>query len=294
MKSSSGSLLAPPHPLLEADDDGLIGDSFPERRIRLTPTGHDVLGGRQRWTDLRPVDRWFGGTRLWPDSLWRWDSEKKSMGSEEATTPTTEQLIAALSSLESCDAAVEKLWDMGDLAFSPLSRAVLDSSLSSRARACCAELIGNLVPVGVEWLLEVLSSPNDEAADFAAWGLRWNKDPHRIETALFDLVSSSHARVRLNAARALQFIYIDLQGWDPAVLRLAGDPDERVRVAALELLVELAEVDTLLGRLSVEEVASILELAAKDPCQEARNLGVELGLVLGRVDLETEEEPPQD
>lgn len=195
---------------------------------------------------------------------------------------TAEELIAGLDSPGDRDAAVERLMALGKLALSPLEQAVLDSNRSSAARQLCAELLGQLVPDGVDWLLKTLSTSRDEAGDYAAWGLRFNCAPGRIERALFDLASSTTTRVRLNAVRALLFINVDLQGWDSVVLRLTRDPDERVRAAGMELLVELAEADALLERLSLDEVTSAVELAAQDVSQRMRTLGAELGLLVER------------
>lgn len=91
---------------------------------------------------------------------------------------------------------------LGKLALSPLEQAVLDSNRSPTARQLCAELIGQLVPDGVDWLLKTLSTSSDESGDYAAWGLRFNYAPGRIEKALFGLASSTSPHVRLNAARA--------------------------------------------------------------------------------------------
>ena len=202
------------------------------------------------------------------------------MCSEKNATPTAEELIAGLESPGARDAAVEGLMALGKLALSPLEQAVLDSNRSSEARQLCAELLGQLVPDGVDWLLKTLSTSRNEAGDYAAWGLRFNYAPGRIEKVLFDLASSNTTRVRLNAARALQFIHVDLKGWDSVVLRLTRDPDERVRAAGMELLIELAEADALLDRLSLDEVISAVEFASQDASQKVRTLGAELGLLL--------------
>lgn len=191
-----------------------------------------------------------------------------------------EELIAGLDSPEHRDAAVEGLIALGKLALSPIEQAVLDSNRSPTARQLCAELLGQFVPDGVDWLLKTLSTSRDEAGDYAAWGLRFNHAPGRTEKVLFDLASNTTTRVRLNAARALLFINVDLQGWDSVVLQLTRDPDERVRAAGMELLVELAEATALLERLSLDEVTSAVEFAAQDVSQKVRTLGAELGLLL--------------
>lgn len=192
----------------------------------------------------------------------------------------TEELIAGLESPEDCDAAVGELIALGKKALPSLKYVVLDSTRSSETRAICAELIGQVVPDGVEWLLNALSTVGDEAGNFAAWGLRFNFAPRQIEPALFGLASSPTVHVRLNAARALQFIHVDLRSWDPVILRLARDPDARVRVAVLELLSELAEAEVLLERADPGEVTSVIELAAQNVSQEVRTLGADLGRLL--------------
>ncbi|MEZ5828193.1 MAG: hypothetical protein R3D01_07275 [Hyphomicrobiales bacterium] len=43
-------------------------------RLNLTSLGKAVLAGGADWTEHHEVDRWWGGTRLTEDSLWRWDA----------------------------------------------------------------------------------------------------------------------------------------------------------------------------------------------------------------------------
>ena len=52
---------------------------FLEARIHITAIGRAVLSGEQDFCALRPVDHWWGGTRLGPDNLWRWDAEARRL-----------------------------------------------------------------------------------------------------------------------------------------------------------------------------------------------------------------------
>jgi hypothetical protein len=42
--------------------------------LGLTPFGIDVLAGRADQAEQNAIDRWWGGTHLTNDMLWRWDA----------------------------------------------------------------------------------------------------------------------------------------------------------------------------------------------------------------------------
>lgn len=42
----------------------------------LTDAGREVLAGKRDWLQLKPLYRWFGGTHLTPENMWRWDEEE--------------------------------------------------------------------------------------------------------------------------------------------------------------------------------------------------------------------------
>lgn len=73
------ALLAPSQPLLRFTGTEPSETPFAERQLTPTPTGLAVLSGERRWTDLQPVDRWFGGTHLQTGSVWLWDPEKQEL-----------------------------------------------------------------------------------------------------------------------------------------------------------------------------------------------------------------------
>jgi len=72
---------------------GLDGGSFTiemyqdrERRERhehsklfLTPLGEAILAGKDDFSRHNPIHRWWGGTKLTNDRLWRWDPDKRAL-----------------------------------------------------------------------------------------------------------------------------------------------------------------------------------------------------------------------
>jgi hypothetical protein len=67
-------LAAPPRPLLRLEP-GAAGSLRP-LRLSLTPTGREVLAGRDDWVRIRGIDRWLGGVHLQGvEASWRWDLE---------------------------------------------------------------------------------------------------------------------------------------------------------------------------------------------------------------------------
>jgi hypothetical protein len=47
---------------------------FRESPVSLTPLGHRLVAGTDDWSRHNPVHRWWGGTKLTNDTLWRWDA----------------------------------------------------------------------------------------------------------------------------------------------------------------------------------------------------------------------------
>ena len=67
-------LAASPRPLLRLE--GGAGGAHRALRISLTPTGREVLNGRDDWVRIRGIDRWLGGVHLQGvEASWRWDPE---------------------------------------------------------------------------------------------------------------------------------------------------------------------------------------------------------------------------
>jgi hypothetical protein len=48
-------------------------------RVSLTSLGKAVLAGGADWTGHHTVDRWWGGTHLTEDNLWRWNGEAEDL-----------------------------------------------------------------------------------------------------------------------------------------------------------------------------------------------------------------------
>ncbi len=70
-------LAAPPRPLLRVEPGaGASGGPARAQRISLTPTGREVLEGKDDWIRIRGVDRWLGGVLLQGvEAAWRWEPE---------------------------------------------------------------------------------------------------------------------------------------------------------------------------------------------------------------------------
>jgi hypothetical protein len=48
-------------------------ERFKKSRLSLTALGKAILAGTEDFSRHNPIDRWWGGTRLTNDRLWRWD-----------------------------------------------------------------------------------------------------------------------------------------------------------------------------------------------------------------------------
>ncbi|MFO0757457.1 MAG: hypothetical protein U0359_13250 [Byssovorax sp.] len=156
-------------------------------------------------------------------------------------TSIYEELIVKLSQAETTDPAVEALAAEGDGALEELAAAMLDEGRPVRVREICAVLLGEIVPRGIDRLLDILEHAQGEEADLAAWGLRWGHDESRKEAILFGRLGHESSRVRANAARALRYIHVDLTTCDPRLIAALRDPDPSVRLDALRTMTHLAE-----------------------------------------------------
>jgi hypothetical protein len=66
-----------PAPLLDVDEGGL---PFRQRRVRLTPSGDEVLAGRLDHVRRNGIDRWIGGVRLAGHTTpWRYDERLETL-----------------------------------------------------------------------------------------------------------------------------------------------------------------------------------------------------------------------
>jgi hypothetical protein len=59
---------------LEMHDDRDRHQRYKQSRLLLTALGQAVLAGREDFSRHNPVHRWWGGTELTNDRLWRWDA----------------------------------------------------------------------------------------------------------------------------------------------------------------------------------------------------------------------------
>lgn len=155
---------------------------------------------------------------------------------------THRDLIDQLREPETTDDAFGALADQGEAAFEDLAGAALDPASPNRVRELCAQLLGLIVPRGVERLLGVLLEAEGNDADLAAWGLRWNRGGSTTESVLFDRLTHESSRVRANAARALNYIHVDLSVCDARLIAAARDGHGPVRLDALLTLTRLVNV----------------------------------------------------
>ena len=58
---------------LEMHDERERFERYKESRLSLTALGKAILAGTEDFSRHNPIDRWWGGTRLTNDRLWRWD-----------------------------------------------------------------------------------------------------------------------------------------------------------------------------------------------------------------------------
>ena len=58
---------------LEMHDEHERYERYKESRLSLTALGRAILAGADDFSRHNPIDRWWGGTRLTNDRLWRWD-----------------------------------------------------------------------------------------------------------------------------------------------------------------------------------------------------------------------------
>ncbi|MEH2554315.1 hypothetical protein V1286_001844 [Bradyrhizobium algeriense] len=58
---------------LEMHDEHERYERYKESRLSLTALGKAILAGNEDFSQHNPIDRWWGGTHLTNDRLWRWD-----------------------------------------------------------------------------------------------------------------------------------------------------------------------------------------------------------------------------
>jgi hypothetical protein len=58
---------------LEMHNEAERYERYKQGRLSLTPLGEAILAGTEDFSRHNPIDRWWGGTHLTNDRLWRWD-----------------------------------------------------------------------------------------------------------------------------------------------------------------------------------------------------------------------------
>jgi hypothetical protein len=52
---------------------------YKQGRLKLTPLGEAVLSRTEDFSRHNPIYRWWGGTELTSDRLWRWDPDGRNL-----------------------------------------------------------------------------------------------------------------------------------------------------------------------------------------------------------------------
>jgi len=63
----------------EMHDDRSRHRRYEESKLSLTPLGQAVLAGTDDFSRHNPIHRWWGGTELTNDDLWRWDAVNRKL-----------------------------------------------------------------------------------------------------------------------------------------------------------------------------------------------------------------------
>ena len=91
-------LASAPHPLITiepqqsadfARSELLRGTRLTQGRVRLTPTGEDVLANRADHIELNGIDKWMGGVYLRTERHWRWDGARLIRVNSKLQTPNS-------------------------------------------------------------------------------------------------------------------------------------------------------------------------------------------------------------
>jgi hypothetical protein len=64
---------------LEMHDDRDRHQRYKQSKLSLTSLGRAVVAGRDDFSRHNPIHRWWGGTELTNDRLWRWDAAKRML-----------------------------------------------------------------------------------------------------------------------------------------------------------------------------------------------------------------------
>jgi hypothetical protein len=63
----------------EIHDDPRRHERYRESRLSLTALGEAILAGTEDFSRHNPIHRWWGGTELTNDRLWRWDPASRTL-----------------------------------------------------------------------------------------------------------------------------------------------------------------------------------------------------------------------
>ncbi len=64
---------------LDMHNDAVRHARYKQSRLSLTDLGNAVLAGEADFLQHNPIHRWWGGTELTNEKLWRWDPETRSL-----------------------------------------------------------------------------------------------------------------------------------------------------------------------------------------------------------------------
>jgi hypothetical protein len=64
---------------LEMHDDRNRYERYQRSKLKLTALGEAVLAGVEDFSRHNPIHRWWGGTELTNDRLWRWDPANRTL-----------------------------------------------------------------------------------------------------------------------------------------------------------------------------------------------------------------------
>ena len=64
---------------MEMHDDRSRHQRYNKSKLSLTPVGEAILAERDDFSRHNPIRRWWGGTELTNDRLWRWDGAKRAL-----------------------------------------------------------------------------------------------------------------------------------------------------------------------------------------------------------------------
>jgi hypothetical protein len=63
----------------EMHDDRIRHERYKQSRLSLTALGEAILAGTEDFSRHNPIHRWWGGTELTNDRLWRWDPANRAL-----------------------------------------------------------------------------------------------------------------------------------------------------------------------------------------------------------------------